>query len=435
MATTADVVVFLARASYYISLLGLKIPLGLLARASHSRYVLAWILFAWIPFLFYSHAVLLPKVPTLPQEIAVLVWHGLTALWVTIPLLTVGGVVLSRVQSRGPVIAFFAALATVVAFHALVIPVVATTAVGGLALHALFAFFEDMPIVGWVWCLYHVVCLQNHVAKTQANRPTPFTEQEGPLDRVLIVGNAPTVVEGEPYGHLIDDFSHVVRFNQYSITKPEYTGVRVGYHFCNGRNFPTDKTVQAICPLFNASLTHSVYLFMPHMEEARSIYANLTSIKVDAWFVEEEHVLALRKKIGNRIWQIPTSGMVAIDAFLRQRKEVTLHGFNFFQGKKIHYFEESPLALVTSWLERFVTHDPSIEKVWVASLREEGRISLLSKDSTRASNDDEKEEETAQKKHPKSPCQSQDEDASLRRRTPGLIETLLKDGLPSQFSL
>merc|ERR1719343_1334585 len=127
---------------------------------------------------------------------------------------------------------------------------------------------------------------------------------------------------------------------------------------------------------------------MPHLEEAVTIYKNLTNTQSNAWFVAEEHILALRKKIGCKIWQIPTSGMVAIDAFLAGHKQISLHGFNFFQGKRIHYFEESPIQLITSWLERFVTHDPSLEKVWVAELMKDGRVSFLydeNKESQRAS--------------------------------------------------
>jgi len=428
----SELLVSLCRASYFISLLGLKIPCGLLFRASHSRYILACLCLVWIPFLIYSHAVLLPMVPELPSGTAALVWHVFTALWFTIPLLVVGSVILSVVHARGPFMAFFGALAVMIAFHGLVIPLIATTRIGGVLLHALFAFFEDMPVVGWIWCLYHVVRMQNHISKTQSDRQNPFVPSDGVADRVLIVGNAPTVIEGEPLGHLIDGFNHVVRFNQYTVAKPEYTGNKVGFHFCNGRNFPTDNTVKAICPLFNASLTHAVYLFMPHMEEAKDIYANLTNPKVDAWFVEEQHILDLRRKIGNKIWQIPTSGMVAIDAFLRNRKQVSLHGFNFFQGKKIHYFEESTTQLITSWLERFVTHDPNIEKVWVDQLKEQNRVLLLNKHSASTTSADDCEGDAIDEGKGK---KGDEDEAELRRRTPGLVHTLLKDGFPSQFSL
>lgn len=137
--------------------------------------------------------------------------------------------------------------------------------------------------------------------------------------------------------------------------------------------------------------------------------------------------------------------MVAIDAFLCKRQQVFLHGFNFFEGKKIHYFEESPVQLITSWLERFVTHDPSREKVWVSELLKEGRAVFLSQDcaSTFSKEDcntadaevdvvgtpkgDSKLEEKEKK--------LEAEDNEVRRRTPGLVQTLLKDGFPSQFSL
>jgi len=339
---------------------------------------------------------------------------------------------LSVVHAREPCMAWCTALAAMAIFHTFVIPCLAKSWVGGAVLHLLFLFFEDMPIVGWVWCLYHVIKMQNHISH-QKGRESPFSAPEGSNDRVLIVGNAPTVVEGRPLGALVDGFNHVVRFNNYSMDRPEFTGSKIGYHFCNGRNFPKDKTVKAICPLFNATLTHAVYLFMPHMEDAREIYANLTSPKVNAWFVEESKLLALRRKIGCRFWQIPTSGMVAIDVFLECRQQVTLHGFNFFQGKKIHYFEESPTQLITSWLERFVTHDPSFEKVWVEGLAAKRRVGFLCKDTKATEELDARvdSDESSQEKKVKGDA----DDAELRKRGPGLVHTLFKDGFPSQFSL
>merc|ERR1719217_182230 len=100
-----------------------------------------------------------------------------------------------------------------------------------------------------------------------------------------------------PLGAVMDDFAEVSRFNTYHIAQPEYTGSKVSYHFCNGRNLPSAKEVKAVLPIFNASLTHAVYLYMPHMEEAANIFANLASPEANVWVVEEERILALRKKI------------------------------------------------------------------------------------------------------------------------------------------
>merc|ERR1719446_1134456 len=96
-------------------------------------------------------------------------------------------------------------------FHRFMVPVVQPTMLGSLMLQLLFAVFED---------------------------------------RALIVGNAPNVMDA-PFGAVMDEFASVSRFNTYHIEKPEYTGSKVSYHFCNGRNLPSAKEVKAVLPLFN----------------------------------------------------------------------------------------------------------------------------------------------------------------------------------------
>jgi hypothetical protein len=283
-------------------------------------------------------------------------------------------------------------------------------------------FFEDLAIAGWVWCLYHVLRIQDHVAK---NGTCPL---EAPRDdeRVLIVGNAPTVTSGPPRGAEMDQYSTVVRFNHYNVIQVEHTGSKVTHHFCNGRKLPETNSIHVVLPIFNASLTHAAYLFMPHMEDARETCENLISSKATVWAVEEERLLALRKKMNLTLNHIASSGMVAIDAFLSMHDRVTLHGFNFFAGTKIHYFEEDLTQLVTSWLERCVTHDPAREKVWVQSLIKEGRAQMLSDIPAAPA-----ETDAAQYLRKK----SGDEKGSRKRQGPTVMQALLKDGLPSQFSL
>jgi len=113
------------------------------------------------------------------------------------------------------------------------------------------------------------------------------------------------------------------------------------------------------------------------MEEAQRITDSLTSDEAPTWFVDEPRLLKLMKRLDLAFWQVPTSGMVAIDAFLSQNASVWLHGFNFFKGNRIHYHDESPTQLVTSWLERFMMHDPSKEEVWVNELKEKDRAGFL----------------------------------------------------------
>jgi len=414
----------LCRMSYYISLLGLKIPLGICVRASFARHMLRLILLVYVPFSIYCHAILLPKLAE--ADYGVPIWHLLIAMWVTIPMLVVGSVILSHVRQRTPLTIFTGALATMALFHRFAVPSIQPTFLGSIILQVLFAIFEDGAVAGWIWCLYHVVLLQDHVMKTQSKRDCPIQTATSAEDNVLVVGNAPNVLDA-PLGELMDSFQSVCRFNTYHVAQPEFTGSKVTYHFCNGRNLPAAREIKAVLPLFNASLTHAVYLFMPHMEEAADICANLTSSKANVWVVDQERILELRKKIQCNFWQIPSSGMVAIDAFLSKRAEVALHGFNFFTGKKIHYFEESPVQLITSWLERFVTHNPPCEKVWVQSVVDEGRAYFLSEG--RRGPKVEPMEEADQKK-------GKAEGKEARKRLlPSLLEFVRRDLLPSQFSM
>jgi len=424
---------YFCRLSFYANLLGLKIPLGLLVRASRARLVLGLLMLFVVPFNILCHVCLLPMI----RDAALygpLLWQSLFAMWVTIPLMVVGSVILTTVRDQRLVAAFVGTMFLAILFHVCVVPILQPTVFGTMLLQVMFLAFEDAAILGWVWCLYWATKIQEHVQSTGSGDQSPIMAPDSAEDKVLIVGNAPTVTDGEPLGAIIDSFHQVVRFNGYHVNDPKRTGSRVTHHFCNGRQLPSSSTIQAVTPIFYASLTHAAYLFFPHMEDARETYANLVNSKTKAWFVDEERILALIKKMRPNFWQIPSSGMVAIDAFLSKHDKVTLHGFNFFQGKKIHYFEESPLQLITSWLERFVTHNPPAEKKWVQSLLKSGRVTFLAHNplaegsflaatcgnSSPASDADGK---------------SKGKDAQPRRRFPGLMNMIAKDGFPSQFSI
>jgi hypothetical protein len=213
------------------------------------------------------------------------------AMWVTIPMLVVGGVILSHVRHSRPLSIFAVALVAMAGFHRFAVPAVQPTLLGSFMLQLLFTLFEDGAVAGWVWCLYHVVILQNHVRNTPSKSECPIQPDTCDEDTALVVGNAPTVMDA-PLGALMDSFQSVARFNTYHIEQPEYTGSKVSYHFCNGRNLPAAREVKAVLPLFNASLTHAVYLYMPHMEDAAKICANLTSSKANLWVVDEDRICA-----------------------------------------------------------------------------------------------------------------------------------------------
>jgi len=424
--------VVLCRAIFFITVLGLKFPLAQCCRASRAKPVLGFLALVIVPFLLHCHASLLTSVQFAAH--GVLIWHVLTAVWITIPLMVIGFVILCACRVPGPYFVFCGSLVTVASFHYFIIPLMQPSWFGTIVLHLMFLLFEDLPMAAWIWSLYHVVRLQEHVRNNPAFRDCPIGETKGPDDRALIVGNAPNVCTGQPLGSVIDGFNHVARFNSYHVAKPAFTGSKVTHHFYNGRQSYETQGVQAVLPLFYVSLTHAVYLFFPRLEEAAQIRQKVQSGKGGVWVVDEDRLLALRNKIGLNFWQVPSSGMVAIDAFLSQHEHVYLHGFQFFQGKTIHYFDESITQLLTSWLERIMTHNPIAEKVWVEGMAKQDKVrflptSDLAKLAATLPEEDGEEDAADVKKA------SKEGDAGVARRGPGLLKGLLKDGFPSQFSL
>jgi len=249
-----------------------------------------------VPFNVLCHVYLLPMIRD-ASVVGFVVWQLLFAMWITIPLMVVGSVILTTVHDPRVVAAFVGTMLAAILFHIYAVSILQPTVLGTMFLQVMFFAFEDAAILGWLWCLYWAKKIQDHVSSIPAEEQYQIKAPQSEEDKVLIVGNAPTVTDGEPLGPIIDNFHQVVRFNGYHVDDPKKTGSRVTHHFCNGRKLPSSSTVQAVTPIFYASLTHAAYLFFPHMEDARSIYANLVNSKTQAWFVDEELILNLIKKI------------------------------------------------------------------------------------------------------------------------------------------
>merc|ERR1719293_565236 len=95
-------------------------------------------------------------------------------------------------------------------------------------------------------------------------------------------------------------------------------------------------------------------------------------------WISHADIQNLKTTLGISKWKRPTSGSLAIDWMLRNRPNkdvpVYIHGFDFFEGEQVHYYDKSePLY------ERFndllgvtVMHQPSKEKGFVENLVKEG---------------------------------------------------------------
>jgi hypothetical protein len=318
---------------------------------------------------------LLPRLRVM--ENGLMIWHGLFAYWITIPMGVFGGALVRGCREPMPFVKYLAVASVVYCWHRYIIPAIQPTIVGSILVQVGFVFFQDLCLLGWLWCLHHVVQVQDIMKVRPELTECPIKTPSNPEDRVLIIGNAPNVLEGRALGPVIDGFEQVCRFNTYHVDVPEYTGTKTTYHWANGRNIPQDPYVQAVAPIFNASLTHAVYLFFPDLGNASNTMTHVLSDKTRVWFVEEDRLLKLCKKLSLPFFQIPSSGMVAIDAMMSLYDKVYIHGFSFFQSKKLHYFDEPVLQMVTSWLERFITHNAGCEKTWVEGLARDQSVLFL----------------------------------------------------------
>lgn len=371
----AKLVHFFCRVTFFNTLLGFTFPIALCFRSSYARYVQALVRYVLVPIFLYVHIMLLPRLQDM--ESGLMIWHGLFAYWITIPMGVFGGALVRGCREPMPFLKYFAAAFTVYCWHKYIIPAIQPTIVGSILVQVFLIFFQDLCVLAWLWCLHHVVQVQDLMKVRPELTECPIKKPSNPEDRVLIIGNAPNVMEGRTLGPVIDGFEQVCRFNTYTVDHPEYTGTKVTYHFANGRNIPQSPHVQAVAPIFNASLTHAAYLFFPDLANATNTMNHVLSDKTRVWFVEEDRLLKLCKKLRLPFFQIPSSGMVAIDAMMSRYDKVYIHGFSFFQGKRLHYFDEPVLQLVTSWLERFITHNAPCEKTWVEGLVAEQTVLLL----------------------------------------------------------
>ncbi|CAK0807610.1 unnamed protein product [Prorocentrum cordatum] len=106
-------------------------------------------------------------------------------------------------------------------------------------------------------------------------------------------------------------------------------------------------------------------------------------------WIEKSAIERLKKLLGLNGVKHPTSGMLAIDHFVNMpnvRLPVYIHGFDFFQGPKMHYFDEhEPIYERVNDRIGVNMHSPAKEKVslsgYVEKLVAEGKVRFLRRDA------------------------------------------------------
>merc|ERR1719203_674456 len=98
----------------------------------------------------------------------------------------------------------------------------------------------------WDWTFTTLVLVQNSLIEilslNRGGNRLKAGKIHGP--RVLVVGNGPSAIEGEPLGENIDKFDEVVRFNNFQtkvVGLEKFVGTKTTVHFSDGVLYPTYK--------------------------------------------------------------------------------------------------------------------------------------------------------------------------------------------------
>jgi len=208
--------------------------------------------------------------------------------------------------------------------------------------------------------------------------------------RVLVVGNGPSALEGEPLGGLVDKFDEVIRFNNFQTKTAgmsEFVGSKTTVHFTDGVLYPTYDTyhvpgADVVMSLFtDRFMVAGSYVIMRYGGDLQyDVTMRFLKDPSTGW-IEKSAIERLKKLLGLNGVKHPTSGMLAIDHFVNMpnvRLPVYIHGFDFFQGPKMHYFDEhEPIYERVNDRIGVNMHSPAKEKVYVEKLVAEGKVRFL----------------------------------------------------------
>jgi len=248
--------------------------------------------------------------------------------------------------------------------------------------------------VALLWSVTGLVCTE-YIYKRPKCTNRLFGDEKPAFNgsKIVVLGNGPSLARGTPTGHLIDSMDEVVRFNNFQAKGPleAWTGTKTTVHFSDSMLYPSypEYKVPGACIVLS--------LFMDRMIVSMSYFVFRMGIDLapfSAWemmsspalgWVPADDIQNLKKKLGINARKHPTSGILAIDWFVRHRPDpkvpLYIHGFDFFQGPTIHYYSKSePLyERLNDLLGVTVMHEPQKEKAFVEELVKEGKVVWLNK--------------------------------------------------------
>lgn len=238
--------------------------------------------------------------------------------------------------------------------------------------------------------------------RDSTNRVFGWTTKDYPQDtkvkpawkgkKIVILGNGPSLAKGEPLGKYIDEMDEVVRFNNFQTAVSglgEWTGSKTTVHFSDTMLFPTYPEYSVP----NAAIVLSLFMDRLIVSGSYVVFRSCIDLELSkclklftnpglGW-VPHEDIENLKHILGLTKGKHPTSGCLAIDWFVRNRPDpnvpIYIHGFDFFEGDAIHYYDKSePLyERINDLMGVTVMHQPGKEKGFVHKLIEEGKVKWL----------------------------------------------------------
>ena len=193
-------------------------------------------------------------------------------------------------------------------------------------------------------------------------------------DKILIIANGPSILENL-FGEEIDKFDEIGRINNYKINNfKQYVGQKTTIWF-NGGNQNLKKP--KIYP-------KKVVVFIPYEILNRKEEKVKEKLPFRLGMDSNDYVVIKKEKMKeyeNRSnIDRPTTGFNSILWAIDNYKEVIIHGFDFFQDGKVHYYDSFFIKKISNLkiMRKSQKHDNIGEKEFIQALIEQNKIIQLS---------------------------------------------------------
>lgn len=257
----------------------------------------------------------------------------------------------------------------------------------------LWLYFWDYALLSFTTCAMCTESLYKRPETTNRlfnKKPGDKLQWKG--KKICVLGNGPSLAKGKPCGSVIDSMDEVVRFNNFQTRNSglgAWTGSKCTVHFSDSMLYPSyeeyavpDATVCLSLFMDRLAVSGSYFLFRLCMDLEVTAVRKMMFTGSLGWLSHAD-IHDLKDLLGISKWKHPTSGILAIDWFVRNRPDpsvpVYIHGFDFFQGPTIHYYSKTePLyERLNDLLGVTMMHEPFKEKAYVEKLVEEGKVAWL----------------------------------------------------------